>query len=115
MLRQLAPWVLIMMISTILSNVFHLCTQFFNFWYISTWFSLYSIIYNSNTGNKKDKIKLINNNYDINYIMQYSLIFFLIMFFTFIFSYFLNIDFFVAYTFVYLGEIINYSPLEIKN
>lgn len=118
MLRQLAPWILIMIISTILSDVFGLCTQLINFWYLSICVSLYAIIYNGSIWSKnseKNEINLSNENYDFDYIMQYVIIFFAIMLVTFIISYILGIDFFVAHAFVYLGEILNYNPLEIQS
>ncbi len=119
MLRQLAPWVLIMIISTILSDVFGLCTQFFNFWYLSICVSLYTIIYTSSIWSKNGKRNEINlsyrDGYDFDYIMQYVIIFFAIMIVTFIISQILGIDFFVAHAFVYLGETLNYNPLEIQS
>ena len=115
MLRQLAPWVFMMVASTIFDNVFHLGSLFFNFWYLSICVSLYSIIsnsYHSLKNSSKNEINLNGDNYDSAYIMHQLCIFFAIMFVTFVISVVIGIDFFTVHAFVFLGEIIDYNPME---
>lgn len=114
MLRKLAQWVLIMIISIILSNTFGLGTQFTNFWYLSICISLYTIIsncVNSPQGNPEEVNQFISR-YSFYYVLQSISILVATMIIIGIICLILNIDFFMAYTFVYLGELLYYNFQE---
>ena len=116
MLRQLAPWIIIMIASTILSDVLGLGTQFTNFWYLSICFSVYTIISNCTNApeNVQEEVSSFISRYSFYYVLQSIFILIAIMFITWIICLILKIDFFMAYTFVYLGELLYYNPQEIS-
>ena len=114
MLRKLAQWVLIMIISIILSNTFGLGTQFTNFWYLSICISLYTIISNcvNSPQSNPEEINQFISRYSFYYVLQSISILVATMIIIGIICLILNIDFFMAYTFVYLGELLYYNFQE---
>lgn len=116
MLRKLAPWIIIMLVSTILSNVFGLGTQFTNFWYLSICFSVYTIISNyANTPkNVQNEVNSFISRYSFYYVLQSIFNLIAIMAITWIICIILNIDFFMAYTFVYFGKLLYNNPNEVS-
>ncbi len=114
MLRKLAQWVLIMIISIILSNTFGLGTQFTNFWYLSICISLYTIISNcvNSPQSNPEEVNQFISRYSFYYVLQSISILVATMIIIGIICLILNIDFFMAYTFVYLGELLYYNFQE---
>ena len=114
MLRKLAQWVLIMIISIILSNTFGLGTQFTNFWYLSICISLYTIISNcvNSPQSNPEEVNQFISRYSFYYVLQSISILVATMIIIGIICLILNIDFFMAYTFVYLSKLLYYNFQE---